>query len=1050
MDPTYPVDPMSESRPDPAVVTARVLQQESLLSPYEDLLTASVIGATETQEETLKGVYRPLIRQIQSRIKLQGASLQTSAGRLADKVRGRLGGQAGALSAIMTKLPLELRPVPTPARRVGSVSTGTVGTGKESPTAFATASSVPLLPTSSVPPPPPPPPTGGYCVAPVFQPDGTVLCPSGYEYDPATALCCPMVSPPPPPPPPCPPGTVWDAVAGVCVTTSPPPPPPPPPPGVVCETPPPNTVQPLAFPWEWIPQFWFSYRCRIGCPIEVWKHTTYGGPPVGYIGVLVGPYNEMPTDEIIRQHIIDSGCLLQSPPPPPPPPPPPGVPPTVPPAVPPTVPTTTPPESLDGLPEIPAYPGAGLNWLTHDVCAKAVAGVTATPPPADGGTRGKWGELSFYENARDTFHSMAEFGEWIFSGFDSEVNKDVAKRRNEEYGKVAAGIPIVSSVFNGYSVEAVPNPGAAMTIGTRLALANRAQLLTGFPTDYLMQHETYLYQFANPQYIPSQAELNSAFLANVVTSEQWRCLTMAQGNVPEGQRWVLQSNQTQPGIPDLLTLWLRGQVSQTELSDRLRKLGVIDSRKVEDYRKLAHQLPTPSDAIRLAVRDVFDPKKLGRAEMLEELQQQVGLKELFDAVGLRKTSITSVDGKPFEIDNLLWYWMASYEECSPTQVYEMLHRLRPNRTHLYPLPDGKGGTATPEPVTMPIVNSLLKEKDYNPIWRKRLAAISYRPMGRIDVKNLYKRRGFGPPLGLAGFNLTAPGKPKAVGTAEIELVERFQDMGYTETDAQLQAYDAAASMDATRGLKGRTRQLAIICRQYQQGAIDKSTAITQTAELVGGREEAERLVLICDAEGASRDFSAAIGGVKRAYLSGEINRQTAMDRLRRVGVVGVKIPAYLTTWDFILQKRTKEVTADGILNWYRQRIIDSRSARDRLENLGYRPEDATRMVRIVDLGELARSAKEAERLRKARDAAQRRQLSAAERAIKERETSERRALLRFLSAYPDKNLKTYWKDGTITVAEIRDVLTLKGWDGAAIDRWLISNDPNKGVGDAEG
>jgi hypothetical protein len=387
------------------------------------------------------------------------------------------------------------------------------------------------------------------------------------------------------------------------------------------------------------------------------------------------------------------------------------------------------------------------------------------------------------------------------------------------------------------------------------------------------------------------------------------------------------------------------------------------------------------------------------------------------------------------------YQMASYEEVSPTQVYEMLHRLRPDRVVRYPLPDGRGGQVTPAPVDIGIVRSLLKEKDYNPIWRDRLAAISYRTLGRIDVKRIYLLGGFGKQLGEKGFDTSKPGEPVATGKTEKELVARFQDMGNSPLDASLQAWQAASDFDRSQGAKQNARHLRVICRMYSSGAIDRLEAVKRAEGVTKDLGEANRLADLCDAERADRDVREAIGGIRKQYLSGEVPEQTAKDWLRMIGVQAARIAQYVATWNMQFRKVDRAATVQQLRDWWREGILTRDEFVKRLENLSYSPEDVTRIVRVAELGELARSTKERQRIIDAQERERRRLAGEAERRRKDRERAEARRLSKFLAGRSDKNIIAWWKEGLITREEVQSTLILREMAEVDVERWLTVNDP---------
>lgn len=555
----------------------------------------------------------------------------------------------------------------------------------------------------------------------------------------------------------------------------------------------------------------------------------------------------------------------------------------------------------------------------------------------------------------------------------------------------------------------------------------------------------YLIEYLHPTKLPEMPTGGDLWLRSLITDKEFQCIAELNGwQFEEAKRQTLMRREL-PGLVAEVDYFRRWDHGADNFRKRLLAYGFKSDQDIDVIRRSMDILPPPSDAIRFALRDVFDPKKLGRAEMIAELKEQVGLRELLAAVGIQETTIKDPLGNIVKLDVPLLYWMSSYEEASPTQVYEMLHRLRPGRTNRFPLPKAGGGVTFPDAVNIETVRALLKEKDYNPIWRDRLAAISYRVPGRIDTRNIYKLGGFGPPQGLQGVNDKVAGKPVAVGGAEKELVEQYLDQGFSPEDAQLQTWLTAAQFDQSTKAKGRNKRARQICQAYMLGVYDRAGAIQVLTRILGTKEAATDYIDDCDTEKRIADVKYAVAGVRKQFIAGTISDTQAISLLEQYGVKRERAVEMGNTWRLYRTAKQREITAATLVDWFVSGLLGGADLKQRLINLGYDSLDANRIIRRAELGELAKTTKQKEKLDNARRQEQLRQERAVKSEEKERERIQLQRMTRFLAGRSEKNLKEWWTAREIDERDVRETLTLRGWNPADVERWVRVNNPDKVV-----
>lgn len=500
---------------------------------------------------------------------------------------------------------------------------------------------------------------------------------------------------------------------------------------------------------------------------------------------------------------------------------------------------------------------------------------------------------------------------------------------------------------------------------------------------------------------------------------------------------------------DITELIRRGTITRGKWNEYVSRLGYREQEDRDNLATLETFLPPSSDLIRFAIKDVFDPNKLGRREMEAELRDQQGLMESLAAGGIKPIRIPGFPTPNEMMDVPLAYWLASYDEISPTQSYEMLHRLRPNRTmryaqriegvpieqlrnampgsHFQPSPDGRGILVIPQAMSLYDVAKLLKEKDYNPIWRSRLTAISYRVPGRIDVRRFYKDGIYGRPLGKAGWQRNADGSYTPIGEAEKELCEIGMDQGNSPYDASQQGYWTSVDYEKTKGGTQNSRARRLLCKSYQLGAITRPVLIQRLTATGMQNLEANTYADNCDLDRKVKALATSVSAVRKAVMGGRITLIDARGLLAQQGIIQTRIDDYIRQWELELLAARKEATASQMCEWVGQGLLTVPDMEQRLKRLGWREEDIDRISRHCILGHLGRTAKEQQRLANAETRQQER-----------RERARQAAVNRALRGRTPELLKRYFRRGVIGLAEVRATLVDMGWTVADAQRWIVT------------
>lgn len=426
----------------------------------------------------------------------------------------------------------------------------------------------------------------------------------------------------------------------------------------------------------------------------------------------------------------------------------------------------------------------------------------------------------------------------------------------------------------------------------------------------------------------------SAYIRGAITWSDAVCYCGAQGLGPaEAQRLALTA-ATVPNVSDTIALYFRGKIDVSTMSEMLRKNGILSKRVADWYLELARYVPGPSDLIRFMVRDTEDIQIVRDFDLDAEfsLKYRDYVKDALTAQGIDR-------------DTALRYWRSHWDLPSPHQVYECVHRLRPDAVPAVP----RDIQTTPE-----IVRTYLAQSDMLPFWRDRLIALSYSPLTRVDAQRAF-----------------------TLGVIDADrLRSAYQDLGYTRADAEtLVKYSKIARA------KFLAQTQAV--RAYREGAVTADEAMTQLRQYAVTDDEAQAALSIADTQLRSRLRRRCIAALRRRFLAGDLDRHDADLALKIQGISGLNRRRYIESWECELAARGKVTGAATLCRWYRHGLLTEPELLERLLTLGYSDSDARRIVRTCQ-AETQRW-KQRERV-----AAERSERAAAAQARREQAARERR------------------------------------------------------------
>jgi len=366
----------------------------------------------------------------------------------------------------------------------------------------------------------------------------------------------------------------------------------------------------------------------------------------------------------------------------------------------------------------------------------------------------------------------------------------------------------------------------------------------------------------------------------------------ANGYAEDLHYTLLQMYKPKLAIGDIVRARLRGVIDDKQFEYLLSEHG-LSKRDIDYLKQIMYDYPTPTDFIRFAVREVFTDDKETQEALSAEFPEDIV--EYAERAGLKR-------------EHLEWYWKAHWDLPSPTQVYEMLHRLNPDvlkvRGSAY---KEMGLDMSKLETTIETVKTFLKQADYDLRWRDRLVAISYAPLTRVDLRRIYE-------LGLIG---------------DEELLARLMEVGYTKKDAELMVefYKTFRQEEVRLWTKTEIKNL------LYYGLVNESEAVVLLKRIGYTEEDAKTLVELWKAKLAEKDMRETQKYVRDAYSLGTITRAEAEKRLRDVGLSEETINIVLDKEDARRLSSVKLPSASTVVKWLKNGIITESEAKKILEEI---------------------------------------------------------------------------------------------------------------------
>ena len=524
-------------------------------------------------------------------------------------------------------------------------------------------------------------------------------------------------------------------------------------------------------------------------------------------------------------------------------------------------------------------------------------------------------------------------------------------------------------------------------------------------------------RLVHPARIPPD-QLARGWWMKVVSDSMFNNQMEDQGVAPDSQMAMLELARNRLMREEILTLWLRREISESEANELLTKIGFAPQ-DITFLKKLTNQIPGSSDIISMAVREAWD----------DNFAAKWGTDQLFPAEfgeWMEKQGYSPEWAKR--------YWRAHWVLPSVQMGFEMFQRGYINETEL---------------------RQLLKAQDIMPGYQEPIIQIAYLPYTRVDVRRMY------------GMGI--------LDRAEVKRA--YMDLGYNEERAEnLTQFTVLYETEGDRELAK-----ADILDGYKRKMISFDVASQYLMEMGYPEENAHFLLARIDLQLDQQVKDETLTAIKANYVAGIWALPETVAAMGKLALPATEEHRLLDLWEIERERRIQRPSLSYLIDFFTLSIITEAQVRTELDHQGYSNEYIEWFVNAIESKKREKLEKEAEAEAK-RLLAQTKSPSKVELAvwwtrgfITENDMRNRMAKIGYLPndienyiktveaeleeqrareseaelrkrqaaiAHPTKtDLKVFYQRGLIDEAEFRSELAAQGFEAKWIDRYILSAQP---------
>lgn len=398
-----------------------------------------------------------------------------------------------------------------------------------------------------------------------------------------------------------------------------------------------------------------------------------------------------------------------------------------------------------------------------------------------------------------------------------------------------------------------------------------SSFMTGTTEPATLKMQQGINKLMRPQ-LPYVAEIvEAAFVAPEKTGEVREILARS-GYSEEGIDLIFLSKYRRYEEFQIQALWLRKDITDGKMYERMRELGYTDTR-IGELTKLWTIIPPVQDILTMVAKEAFEPDSVAL----------MGLEDEFP--GSQAEWLSKQGLSPF------WqmkYWAAHWDQPSIQQGFEMLHR---------------------QVITSTELDFLFKTVELPPYWRDKLTKIAYLPYTRVDTRRMYD-----------------------VGVlTDADLHRSYTDLGYDDEHAEkMSEFTRRWVEDADRDLtKGE------ILKGYRQHLLTRTDTVSLLTDIRYTDAQANYYCELEDYREIQEQQSAAIKAVETRYKALLIDRAEAQRLLDLLNLPSATVALWFARWDVSLIEYPKLASRTDLDKFYIAGVINEDIYHLEMKKLGY-------------------------------------------------------------------------------------------------------------------
>ena len=498
-----------------------------------------------------------------------------------------------------------------------------------------------------------------------------------------------------------------------------------------------------------------------------------------------------------------------------------------------------------------------------------------------------------------------------------------------------------------------------------LAMGGVVEKWLGAPILPFLQGTIYNINYNNPQLLPGIPDLQNLFRKGAITEEVFRCLVRANGSYDSWQMKVAESSTLVPSLFDIIRLYRGKKIGGNEFEYYANLNGLKISTPqgktdIATFLEATRAIPGVADLVRMMVRDAADDQIAAKYGTDTDLQNKfAGQIE----------SWSEQQGVDPEI--MKYFWRAHWEIPSNTQLFDMLHKLRPNRR--------VGAVPANIVTTADDVKQAIQVNDLTPYWVDRVMATSYSSLTRIDAQRAFF---------IEAIN-------------EDQLYDAYMDIGYNAANAQV-LVDFTKELKRKRdsNLPGADKPANII-GQLKKYVISETNAYDRLLATGMKPQQAKKAVANSVRDRKEEARARCLKEAQRRFFRAEYDLLKYKSVVMQLGIPQENIEALVNETACLYDSRGKEINAGALCKAFKQNIIAFDQFQTRLNLIGYDKDEAfiiaesCQIDKVVAIAKakLAKEAKEkaeAEKAKKAEEKAKKDAEKAKEKEEKARLAEEKK------------------------------------------------------------